>query len=55
MAELPILENGEWVAKNYDALLGAVGRDDVFAVTGYKAIGMEVGPVLPEMGPDSVQ
>ncbi|KAK6214515.1 hypothetical protein LQW54_004236 [Pestalotiopsis sp. IQ-011] len=55
MPELPTLQKGEWVAENYDALLGAMRRDDVFAVTGYKANGLEVGPVLPNKGPNSSQ
>ncbi|KAI4596807.1 hypothetical protein KJ359_005150 [Pestalotiopsis sp. 9143b] len=55
MPELPTVQRGEWVAENYDALLAAIGRDDVHAITGYKAIGLEVQTVVPDTGPDSAQ
>lgn len=55
MPELPTVKKGEWVAENLDLLLATMRRDDVYAVTGYKALGLEVQPVLPETGPDSAQ
>lgn len=54
-AELPTVKKGEWVAENLDLLLATIRRDDVYAVTGYKAIGLEVQLVLPETGSDSAQ
>lgn len=55
MPELPTLRKGEWAVENLDLLLATMRRDDVHAVTGYKALGLEVQPVVPDKGPDSAQ
>ncbi|KAK6214514.1 hypothetical protein LQW54_004235 [Pestalotiopsis sp. IQ-011] len=53
MPGFPALDKGEWVLRNYDALLAAIRRDDVYAITSFQAIGLKVEPVLPKEGPDS--